>query len=442
MAKKKKHPPKPLIVDNNHIPEDTLTGQQHEAYKLIKEWIHTKKNKSNMVFRLGGLAGVGKDYLLRYLVEALGYDQSQCYVTAYTGQAVNVMRQNGILAKTIHSTFMEAYDTILYKDGKPVIKRGSPVVITKFKKRKSIPSTVKLVIVNEASFLPKDFEDMILGYNVPILELGDPFQLPPVAGEQCFNMNNLDYMIEEIMRQEKDSEIIDLASRFRYDLPIYISDYHNEVKFLKGQSDIDQTFFRYLPFFTHNDITLTVNNRDRTRYTELYREHIIGTTSPFPKKGERLICRRNEWSIMIGDYPLTNGTQGYAVHTVGKADVNQNSQNYFLDFRPTFIDNDYYDGLIADGIYLQKPFEEKSNDKQYTVGEKKFEYAHAITTHLSQGATYDSIVFMDRYLGYTDAEYAARLRYTAVTRAKKRVVYIMPYSKYGYYNYLERRRQL
>ena len=440
MAKKKKHSPKPLIVDNNHIPEDTLTGQQHEAYKLIKEWIHTRKNKSNMVFRLGGLAGVGKDYLLRYLVEALGYDQSQCYVTAYTGQAVNVMRQNGILAKTIHSTFMEAYDTILYKDGKPVIKRGSPVVITKFKKRKSIPSTVKLVIVNEASFLPKDFEDMILGYNVPILEIGDPFQLPPVAGEQCFNMNNLDYMIEEIMRQEKDSEIIDLASRFRYDLPIYISDYHNEVKFLKGQSDIDHTFFRYLPFFTHNDITLTVNNRDRTRYTELYREHIIGTTSPFPKKGERLICRRNEWSIMIGDYPLTNGTQGYAVHTVGKADVNQNSQNYFLDFRPAFIDNDYYDGLIADGIYLQKPFEEKKNNKQYAVGEKKFEYAHAITTHLSQGATYNSIVFMDRYLGYADAEYAARLRYTAVTRAKKRVVYIMPYSKYGYYNYLERRR--
>lgn len=438
MAKKKKHPPKPLLVDNNHIPEDTLTNQQREAYYLINEWLHTKKNKNNMVFRLGGLAGVGKDYLLRYLIEVLGYDQSQCYVTAYTGQAVNVMRQNGILAKTIHSTFMEAYDTILYKDGKPVIKRGSPVIITKFKKRKYIPSTVKLIVVNEASFLPKDFEEMILNYNVPILELGDPFQLPPVAGEQCFNMNNLDYMIEEIMRQEKDSEIIDLATRFRFNMHINISDYCNEVRFLKAQEDIDKTFFRYYPFFIKNDITLTVNNHDRTRYTELYRKYVIKTNSPYPRKGERLICRRNEWSIMIGDYPLTNGTQGYAVHTVSKSDINNRSKEYFLDFRPAFIDNEYYDGLIADGEFLIKPFEDKKADTRFKFGEKKFEYAHAITTHLSQGATYNSIVFMDRYLGYADEEYAARLRYTAITRAKKRVVYIMPYNKYGYYNYLER----
>jgi exodeoxyribonuclease-5 len=438
MAKKKKHPPKPLLVDNNHISEDTLTNQQREAYYLINEWLHTKKNKNNMIFRLGGLAGVGKDYLLRYLIEVLGYDQSQCYVTAYTGQAVNVMRQNGILAKTIHSTFMEAYDTILYKDGKPVIKRGSPVIITKFKKRKYIPSTVKLIVVNEASFLPKDFEEMILNYNVPILELGDPFQLPPVAGEQCFNMNNLDYMIEEIMRQEKDSEIIDLATRFRFNMHINISDYCNEVRFLKAQEDIDKTFFRYYPFFIKNDITLTVNNHDRTRYTELYRKYVIKTNSPYPRKGERLICRRNEWSIMIGDYPLTNGTQGYAVHTVSKSDINNRSKEYFLDFRPVFIDNEYYDGLIADGEFLIKPFEDKKADTRFKFGEKKFEYAHAITTHLSQGATYNSIVFMDRYLGYADEEYAARLRYTAITRAKKRVVYIMPYNKYGYYNYLER----
>ena len=67
MVKKRKNPAKPLIVDNNHIPEDTLTHQQLEAYKIIKEWVYTKKNKKNMVLRIGGLAGVGKDYLLRFL---------------------------------------------------------------------------------------------------------------------------------------------------------------------------------------------------------------------------------------------------------------------------------------------------------------------------------------------------------------------------------------
>ena len=58
----------------------------------------------------------------------------------------------------------------------------------------------------------------------------------------------------------------------------------------------------------------------------------------------------------------------------------------------------------------------------------KFEYAHVITTHLSQGSTYDSIVFVDRYLGYFDADYAARLRYTAITPARKRVVYVLDHN--------------
>lgn len=373
--------------------------------------------------------------LIRYLLSKLDLSQSECYVVAYTGQAVNVLRQGGIYAKTIHSTFMTAVQRPLIVNGKVVKRRGIPVTVTRFIPRKSIPSSVKLIICDESSFLPEKLEEMMLRYNVPILEIGDPFQLPPVAGKQCFTMDRLDYVLTEIMRQNEDSEIIDMATRFREGQRIPLKKYYKDVRFLIGKPSAEDTFHRFFPFFRFSDIILTVTNKDRTAITDLYRKEILKTSNPFPIKGERLICRRNEWGTVLADFPLTNGTQGYAVNTVSKSMVNYTNHFFLLNFRPIFLEDAYHDGLACDSDYIQKDFSTEQENK-YQVGFMKFEYAHAITTHLSQGSTYDSILFMDRYMGYlNNDEYAARLRYTAVTRARDHVSYILPASRYGYGDY-------
>ena len=419
----------PILMHPTEIEYNSLTKSQKQAYQDILSWYHSKKNDNNQIYRLGGPAGTGKTFLIQYLLSTLDLSQAECYVVAYTGQAVNVLRQNGIFAKTIHSTFMEQYETILMKDGEPIIRRGIPVTITKFRPRKRISPHVKLVICDEASFLSKEMEKILRRYNVPILEVGDPFQLPPVNGVQCFHMKNLDFILRDIVRQGKGSEIIDLATRIRENLPIHLDEYQREIRFLVAQEDNEATFFHFFPYFKENDIILTVFNKDRTEITRLYRENIIKTTSPFPIKGERLICRRNEWNHTIDDFPLTNGTQGYAVHTVGKSEVKLSARAFFLTFRPTFVDSESYDGLICDTEFIREDFATKHSADELRRGNMKFEYAHVITTHLSQGSTYNSIIFMDRYLGYmNDPEYASRLRYTAITRAKNFVVYILPKS--------------
>ena len=55
---------------------------------------------------------------------------------------------------------------------------------------------------------------------------------------------------------------------------------------------------------------------------------------------------------------------------------------------------------------------------------EKFEYAYAIAVHLSQGSEYDRVLYFDSF--FHDKELTKKARYTAVTRAKKDLTYVIP----------------
>lgn len=420
----------PLLTDHDCLKYKQLVEDQKCVCDIFDSWYHQKKRGDNAILRIGGVAGTGKSALIKYLIDAYGFDASDCYVVAFTGQAVNVLRQKGIMAKTIHSSFMHGQDVPVYdKNHKPMFNRGIPIMRTKYVPIKRLPSSVKLIICDEASFLPEDLQDVIKAYNVPILETGDPIQLPPVTGRQCFNMNNLDYFMTEIMRQEANSEIIKLATAIRNYQPIDFTDYYQQVRFLTAKPTLNETFWRYRPFFKHADIIVTSTNKQRSEITDLYRSSIVGADSPFPMKGERMICRRNDWNLTLGPFPLTNGTIGTAINRVSRSMVDSTTGEYTMDFKPDFIDDDYFDNLTCDTKFLRMPFGNKDAEMSYydrIKPAKKFEYAHAITCHLVQGYEAPNVLFMDS-LGGRDPEYRMRIRYTAVTRARERLVYMIPY---------------
>lgn len=407
-----------------------LAKDQQAAADIIDDWCHTKKHKkSDMILRIGGVAGSGKSALITYLLDKYKFNEDECYTVAYTGQAVNNLRLRGVMAKTLHSTFMKTADAPMLDDkGNPIVRSGVPVMTTKFRPVKRIPSSVKLIICDEASFLPKNLEDLIMRYNVPLLEIGDPIQLPPVSGQQCFTLDTLNFFMETIKRQAEGSEIIDLATRIRNYDPIDTSRYNQEVKFLWAQPNEDETLFRYKPFLTHADMTLVTTNKQRTAINNFYREHILCAKSPYPIKGERMVCRKNDWNLSLGPYPLTNGTQGIARRSVGRSEVDSESGTYLMDFQPDFVSNDYFDSLVCDTKFLMDQSGTKKDMSYYDMLNpgKKFEYAHAITVHLAQGAEYPTVVFMDSF--NRDNEFHMRIRYTAVTRATQRLYYVLPYS--------------
>jgi len=430
MAKKKAQATNDtLLLTTSHIYYDDLTKDQKGAVDRFDDWYHSRKSKkSDMIFRLGGVSGTGKSFLIRYLIERYKFNANQCYVVAYTGQAVNVLRRSGIIAKTIHSTFMKVKDVPLMQNGRPVYRRGIPITRMKFTPIKKLSSEVKLIICDEASFLPEDLENMMLNYNVPILETGDPIQLPPVTGKQCFHMENLDWFMTDIMRQAIDSEIVRLSTAIRRYDPIDSRTYGRDVKFLWAQEDLECTFSRFKPLIRGCDLIMTLKNKDRRILIDLYREKIVKTKSPFPVKGEKLICRQNDWNLQLGPYPLTNGTQGYAVHTVGKSEVDSVSKSFFLDFRPVFLDDEYFDGLLCDSEFIRRPYGDKDAEEacRYNPG-KKFEFGHVITVHSAQGSSGKTVMFFDAF--QRDAEYHMRVRYTAITRAEETLYYVLPRSE-------------
>ena len=86
-------PGEPLLIkgQNKEIDYHDLTRSQKEAYSIFYDW-YTGSKRRKPILRIGGCAGVGKTFLIRYILQQLDLLDNECYVVAYTGQAVNVLR--------------------------------------------------------------------------------------------------------------------------------------------------------------------------------------------------------------------------------------------------------------------------------------------------------------------------------------------------------------
>ena len=109
---------------------------------------------------------------------------------------------------------------------------------------------------------------------------------------------------------------------------------------------------------------------------------------------------------------------------IPRSAIDRKHGTYIMDFKPDFIKNDYFPNVLCNFKFLSSQFGDKEISR-YDIGHM-FEFGHAITVHLIQGGEGDGVVYMDSYR--KDQEYMARLRYTAVTRAKEWLVYIQPWA--------------
>lgn len=425
------------------ILEYTLTKDQKRAFELIYAFVKGEYKTQDGVLRVGGLAGTGKSVLIQYTCLKLGLTSTNTMFVGYTGQSVNVLRKCGIPAKTIHSSFMVPVQSPLRdENGRKIVKNGIPVLDTKFIPINKISKNISLIIGDEWSFVSEDMEDMILKHKVPLITFGDPLQLPPVNGISRFTENSLDYLMTNIMRQERDSEIIDLSMRIREGDKIPTSKYIDNVRFIRAKDSTEETISYYKPYFSHSDMILTPTNKLRQEVTDIYRKLIVGTDYPYPLEGEPLICRKNNWNLLLCDImPLTNGTRGVAISDVSLSSISGANKVYYIDFKPDYVadsnDNIYFDNLLCDSEFLMLPFGhkdaiikyqprthcKKNKGRLYNSG-AKLEFAYAISVNLSQGSQANNVLYMDKWIG--DHEYMRRQRYTAVTRAKDFLVWIRP----------------
>lgn len=175
----------------------TLTPDQQEALDLMLELPPT--------FILKGYAGTGKTYLLDSFIDEVCKSSDRPIVTAPTHKALSVASGDC----TIHS-----YLGLRLKEDK-----DKQILVPECRNKCQHGQTV---IIDEASMVSEEIMEYLLDaqerYNLNLIFVGDPGQLPPV-GDEVSPVWKLElaetFTLTKIMRQAAENPIIALATEVR-----------------------------------------------------------------------------------------------------------------------------------------------------------------------------------------------------------------------------------
>lgn len=376
----------------------TPEGQQLDALNLMRQWWRdvNAKRAARPFFAFYGFAGTGKTSLVRFFLDELRLDPSDVALMTFTGKAARVLESRaGLPASTIHSR--------IYK-----LSRGPNGQMVWTRDPESHVASRKLFILDECSQIGKQMFADLLAYNVPMIILGDPGQLPPINDLDIINSTQPDVFLTEIHRQALDNPIIYLSKRIREGGDIAPGQYGDLVqKIAKQNLNTDELFQASILLVGRNNTRQYLNQWFRTTY---------GRQSPLPEKDDRLICLRNQPRI-----GLFNGLTGKALSdTVETVDPHHIKVDIFVDdtenvypeqpvlrdtFQPVLGDNGQIVPLGQDGYPTHLETRQK-------MSLSRWDYAYAITVHKSQGSQFDHVILYDEW----DKSDRTRWLYTAVTR--------------------------
>lgn len=371
------------------VTDFTPAPQQRKAIKAIKKWF---KNDSSAqpFFYLGGLAGCGKTSIAKFIAEDIGGD---VLFAAYTGKAALVMRSKGCVgASTIHS--------LIYK----------PLVDEETGKVRFVLDTFSrlhnadLVIIDECSMVDDQIAAHLMSFGTPILVLGDPAQLPPVAGAGFFTSGEPDFMLTDIHRQAQDNPIIHLAMKVRAKESIKPGTY-GESRVVRQSAMTDDIIME------DHEQTICGLNKTRRALNALAREG-RGFTEDLPVVGDRLVCTKNNRNI-----GLLNGSL-WDVHKLTRRTSDT------IEFIAKTADTLYRPEVVGVKSHLAF-FEGKEKDLKPHMRKQfqEFDFGYALTAHKAQGSTFESCMIIDESYVFRDDRY--RWLYTAITRASDRITLLI-----------------
>ena len=396
-----------------------LTADQTAADKSIADWyLHS----SRQIYVLAGLAGTGKTTLLRHTVcntLKLEPDKSVAFVTP-TGKAATVLIRQGIPATTLHRLIYQA----ITEENETIIN-GKPIKVEKlvFRRRESIDKAIKLIVLDEFSMVSDEVISDIMRFGVKMLVCGDNAQLPPVEGMNSF-LTAPDFSLRTIVRQQEGNPIIQLAHSAMEGKYIPYGNYGNRAFVMSARRIKPEYRKKYL---LKAEQVICGLNKTRGKINDEIRGYrgFYG----LPQKGEKLICTLNNWEQFIDGefrYNMVNGIIGYV------KDVRYAGENIgFMRFRADFLDEDcpeevpFDTGFFENGAYRYRrgdyieQFDEEGNATgAFTLN--RFEFGYCISCHKAQGSEFDSAVVFDE--SYAFKEDSARWLYTAITRAKDKII--------------------
>ncbi len=399
-----------------------FTQEQEKIIQAAVDWFF---NSSEQLFEISGGAGTGKSVVINEIIHRLRLYPFQYLSAAFTGAAAIVMRTKGLQnARSLHSIFYQIIKVDENNDPKSNFN-------TTFNTKKvryefvpisvgDIPKEIKLIVIDEGYMVPKYMRHTILKHGIKVLVCGDAQQLPPIGDDPAFLTGPGIHWLTQVMRQNQNNPIVYLAQRAIKGEPIHCGNYTPNVLVIE-----ENDFTNDMATKIGNIVCCTNKTRDMFNNNIRY---LLGRKGIFPEIGDRVICRKNNWCEEIDNIALANGLQGYITSYVNPSSFCYKNKNLFkMDFLPDLLPYPFkslqvnYPHLISD--YSTR--NEIKNNK-WTEGEL-FEYAYAITTHLSQGSEYSAGIFYEEFLR---PDIQNSLTYTGITRFKNFMIYIKQSKKF------------
>ena len=400
--------------------------QQDQALLHVQRWL---RDADKQIFRLFGFAGTGKTTLAKYFAEHVDGD---VLFGAYTGKAALVLRKMGCTnASTIHSMIYNPREKSLLRlqqledqltELRAQKKHDSLEAheldreIKKERKFLSSPnfeyneqsevSKASLVIIDECSMVDDEVGADLLSFRVPVLVIGDPFQLPPVKKRSSTvgfftNVQNPDVMLTEIHRQALDNPIIQLSKMIREEkICPPVGKY--------GESRIVSSSTLGISEFIEADQVLVGTNKTRVRCNNIMRKE-LGFTDPYPERKDKLVCLHNNY-----DRKIFNGE----LFTV-KEFCYVNEHNSLLDMSDPESNRDIKGLSVHNAPFVDPSYNLTYQEKRRA---QEMTYGYALTVHKSQGSQWNNVIISNESAAFRESR--LNWLYTAVTRAVEKVTVV------------------
>ncbi len=366
---------------------------QDAALKAVAGWLKAKPGAggASQVFRLFGYAGTGKTTLAKHLA---AHVDGEVKFAAFTGKAASVMRGKGCRgASTIHALIYRA--------------RESGEEVPSFDLWDEAPaSKAELIIIDECSMVDAELGRDLLSFGVPVLVLGDPAQLPPIAGGGFFTEAEPDAMLTEVHRQAQDDPIVRLSMEIRAGEYLEPGRY-GETEVVR-RDDLDPQ--RVL----EADQVLVGRNATRRAYNNRMRER-RGFDGAMPAAGDKLVCLRNNrkkglfngglWTVKDTGTRKRGAKAGIMTMRLLPDD-----ETAMRGVKVSVRSECFAGGIENLDWARRKPYDE-------------FDYGYVLTVHKAQGSQWDDVVLFDESFAFPDAR--ERWLYTGVTRAAKRLTVVV-----------------
>jgi ATP-dependent exoDNAse (exonuclease V) alpha subunit len=447
----------------------TPTLQQMELFNLLHQFLIS--TEEDTCFILKGYAGTGKTTVLAALVKLLKNYNYQSVLLAPTGRAAKVMSNySGRKAFTIHKK--------IYR------KKSAVTPDMAFSSAANLHENT-LFIIDEASMISAEsnsngtsllhnlVEYVYNERNCKLLLIGDTAQLPPVGSElsvalepkllkDLFHLRIFSYELTEVMRQEKNSGILENVTAMRNliraeeaEYPQIITKGFKDIYRMTGERLEEGLNYAYNKYGIENTLVICRSNKNANTYNQQVRARILYREEELTGGDLVMVVRNNYFWLQDQE---ENSTSFIANGDIGQLKRVRNIRELygfmFADVQIEFTD--YADGLTLDctvmlnTLYTETPslsqaenqrfYEEVMKDYEHISSRQKkmeelkanpyfnalqIKFAYAVTCHKAQGGQWDA-VFVDQ--GYLTDEMLntdfLRWFYTACTRATKELFLI------------------